>query len=527
MMMPPEERGKIKSRSPKQFMIVSRPCEHPDCPPRSSFVRGTYESVELIREVPVDKPLRRVRSSVDLTAGVTWKEGKNDDGEDTESEGDVRALPSGIRHSHAVEDTEMAIEWLMITRSNPGGSVPRFMVEKGTPGGIIADADKFLAWLSSLTLDDLAESPCESEDGSSKEKLSVEQTSGQEQDGPAEPTPIPDGKAVDNHDEPQVSKAASLSGDVDDISDTSSEDSFASATEGGDWQPDDGACDISLSSNDNDVRLPLKNKTQAGNHRILSRPNSGSAPSLVPSSTSINTTASSTSSSPSETAAATSAVAARLSRAQARHDKELNKLRERMLKEQAKLEKRAEARKQKQKQTKKNDQGNSSSTESVSTPTPETTAASAEDSKTERDLARIRDKYDQAVARQEEKFRQEAARLILPLAAAANTTRTNKKENSQHGNQQQATPMPATDLEVAATTAADVSAAAALVVAAAERERDQARAERDAVRRELDMLRERVGELQAQNTMLVAKLGRMMGLPLDVKGLVVEEEGKK
>lgn len=37
----------------------------------------------------------------------------------------------------------------MITRSDPGGSVPRFMVEKGTPPGICNDASRFVKWLSS------------------------------------------------------------------------------------------------------------------------------------------------------------------------------------------------------------------------------------------------------------------------------------------------------------------------------------------------------------------------------------------
>jgi hypothetical protein len=38
------------------------------------------------------------------------------------------------------------VEWVMITRSDPGGSVPRFMVERGTPSSIVADASKFLDW---------------------------------------------------------------------------------------------------------------------------------------------------------------------------------------------------------------------------------------------------------------------------------------------------------------------------------------------------------------------------------------------
>lgn len=42
-----------------------------------------------------------------------------------------------------------AIEWIMVTRSDPGGSVPRFMIERGTPPGIINDAGKFVNWLNS------------------------------------------------------------------------------------------------------------------------------------------------------------------------------------------------------------------------------------------------------------------------------------------------------------------------------------------------------------------------------------------
>ncbi|KAF3197023.1 hypothetical protein TWF192_001590 [Orbilia oligospora] len=38
------------------------------------------------------------------------------------------------------------VEWIMLTRSDPGGSVPRFMVERGTPGSIVKDAEKFLDW---------------------------------------------------------------------------------------------------------------------------------------------------------------------------------------------------------------------------------------------------------------------------------------------------------------------------------------------------------------------------------------------
>ena len=41
---------------------------------------------------------------------------------------------------------ENPVEWILVTRSDPGGSVPRFLVERGTPAGIVGDASKFLDW---------------------------------------------------------------------------------------------------------------------------------------------------------------------------------------------------------------------------------------------------------------------------------------------------------------------------------------------------------------------------------------------
>ena len=39
---------------PRHFMIVSKPVTHPGGPERPGFVRGKYESVELIREIPLN-----------------------------------------------------------------------------------------------------------------------------------------------------------------------------------------------------------------------------------------------------------------------------------------------------------------------------------------------------------------------------------------------------------------------------------------------------------------------------------------
>ena len=99
------------SESQKTYIVISKPCKHPDAPPRKGFIRGQYESIEFIRELPDDA----------------------DDGlsSDSCSETGNKIKP---------------VEWVMITRSDPGGSIPRWMVEKGTTPSIVDDARKFVEW---------------------------------------------------------------------------------------------------------------------------------------------------------------------------------------------------------------------------------------------------------------------------------------------------------------------------------------------------------------------------------------------
>lgn len=104
---------------PRHYMVVSIPTEHPDAPPRDKegFVKGQYESIEMIREIP-------------LTPSKS-KNSQSTDRRDSASEEDPETNP---------------VEWIMITRSDPGGGIPRFMVDRGTPGSIVADTKKFLDW---------------------------------------------------------------------------------------------------------------------------------------------------------------------------------------------------------------------------------------------------------------------------------------------------------------------------------------------------------------------------------------------
>ncbi|MCJ1397970.1 hypothetical protein MMC11_001166 [Xylographa trunciseda] len=186
---------------PRHFMVISKPCKHPDCPPRDGFVRGDYESIEFIREVPnrtkrsssttdlvkmrqqygngipmnKEAILRRARQKseslgMSLSGGSDVQLSTIEMSDDTLSpistehtDGRARGKTISFAESRGrtakgealdlqsdESDDDTAdmnpVEWIMITRSDPGGSVPRFMVERGTPSSIVADASKFLNW---------------------------------------------------------------------------------------------------------------------------------------------------------------------------------------------------------------------------------------------------------------------------------------------------------------------------------------------------------------------------------------------
>jgi hypothetical protein len=44
-------------------MVVSKPCIHPATPQREGYIRGQYESVEFIREIPLKKPKKSVSTT--------------------------------------------------------------------------------------------------------------------------------------------------------------------------------------------------------------------------------------------------------------------------------------------------------------------------------------------------------------------------------------------------------------------------------------------------------------------------------
>ncbi|KAF2139629.1 uncharacterized protein K452DRAFT_275070 [Aplosporella prunicola CBS 121167] len=124
----PQVEHKSADRVPRHYIVVSIPCQHPDAPPRDGLVLGHYESVEMIREIPLTP----------------------DDDPETNP-----------------------VEWIMITRSDPGGGIPRFLVDRGTPGSIAGDTVKFLNW--ACALDDIPDPDVDKEQQNQVTKLPGEE----------------------------------------------------------------------------------------------------------------------------------------------------------------------------------------------------------------------------------------------------------------------------------------------------------------------------------------------------------------
>lgn len=185
---------------PRHFMVISKPCIHPEAAPREGYIRGQYESVEFIREIPIHKAptksasttnlpsqghmrnrsstlgkeailrnaMKKTSSVKDESESPTYEKASASENDLSPGEGRARGKTISFDISRGPdakgenvdtprdsdESESNPIEWIMITRSDPGGSVPRFMVERGTPGGIVSDASKFLDWACAKGIED-------------------------------------------------------------------------------------------------------------------------------------------------------------------------------------------------------------------------------------------------------------------------------------------------------------------------------------------------------------------------------------
>lgn len=493
----PGQEGQAQAR---YFMVVSKPCVHPECPQRSGFIRGYYESVEFIREIKINKPLRRTQSSTDTRpksggpdlaasaakAALEASAARENEAGSSRPQGkDVASAgPEGAKDHikmEADDDSETMIEWLMVTRSDPGGSVPRFLVEKGTPGGIAGDANKFLKWVSSKNLRDFDEND-EVDSKLKSEAQTVEQTAAAQKLPSADPTsnvlnepaiqpkprlsqtPGPKvasksqttaRRTIEEEDEEEPAPPGFYGVIANALGTVASHlpNPFGASTKGGDTDvssliessdvSDDSASSInsfhSVESGKDDL-APSRTRDDSGNAEYnsssLTRATTGSG------SISIN-------SKDGVAAVAGDATSTRRRRRSAtQHEKELRKLEERKRKMDEKhardLAKRA---------------GDSTKDESA--------------------VIKLKEKHERDRQRQEEKYQREMRKL--------EQRRENDEKKATRRKEKQLEKQEKSDLGM---------------------EMERLRAERDVARKQIEMLKEQVGDLQSQNTLLVARLGR-------------------
>lgn len=447
--------AKKTKKEPRQFVVVSKPCSHPECAPRAGYIRGSYESVEIIREVPIEKSLRRTRSSID----VRREDVDTPDGQDKLSREAVlraavrrsdreaeQSLPRSVTelppHEADVDSgvealgPEMAVEWIMVTRSDPGGSVPRFMVEKGTPGGIVNDAGRFTKWLETKSAVDFDESV---DDNTKETAVSSEiapalpPRPGQESAGLAERRKPVQPAAVDDDVPPSglysmitglVGGAASaVANHLPHITYLSGQETDLKTTDDSDSDSDSGRSFASAPEPEPELVLATPLEKAKSNGGDL---------------TSLRSAKSDDSSSKTSTT---------------QHEKQLKKLQERYRKLEEKMSKQQE-RSLQGKQNQADDEA----------------------------LAKLKEKHEKEIARQEENYRKETRKLEekrLKEEKKVEEKRRKEAEKEARGNM-------AMELE-------------------------RTKVERDMALKQIDILKEQVGELQSQNTRLVAKLGKLGG----------------
>ncbi|KAI1861610.1 hypothetical protein JX265_009577 [Neoarthrinium moseri] len=460
---------------PKYFMLVSKPCIHPECPQRSGYIRGQYESVEFIREIKVEKPLRKVHSSIDLgneEAAAARQNAAQSLGKETmirsarsaamsssvsdsgDSEGRKRGRTIAFAGSGEDEkddddddNVETMVEWLMVTRSDPGGSVPRFMVEKGTPAGIAGDAEKFLKWISSKKTEEIGESDRVDsqlkQDASqadshqaSKGRATADPTSNIITNPGAKPSQAIRAEAEEEPPRPGgfYGMIAEALGAV-----ASRLPNPLGSAKGGDTESD-------LSSMDED------DTSSVGSFHSLESDHEGDDNLSKTASNDVMTPAISNSKDGEGQSTHSSESAGGKSVSLTQHEKELRKLEDRRRKLAEKMA-RAQER-----------------------------AVSKKDADSQRDeaaIAKLREKHDREVQKQEEKYQRELKRL--------EDKRLHEQRKAEDRKRKQA------EREEKANLAMEL---------------DKTRAERDVALKQVEVLKAQIGELQGQNTMLVAKLGK-------------------
>lgn len=422
--------SKVEDVMPRHYMVVSIPVLHDGAPPRDGMVRGHYESVEMIREIPF------VRAS----GSTSGQEGGKIDRVNQAEDDDPETNP---------------VEWIMITRSDPGGGIPRFMVERGTPGSIVSDTAKFLDWACSND-----EFP--SRDGDEQPSTTAEATGQDDRQGPelqprhsaVENNGILAGVGTSIADRPASIRQPSqrnIDSQNEKASTISDRTDPATAQAINSLHRTDSQSSTSTSSSSIDSFASAEQYNTASDGLPVSSSLSNTSDTSIPLASGDSTKSA--------------------AKAQDRHNRELQKIEEKR----AKLKEKLNAARQKQTQD----------TQSLT-------------HKSEKELEKANEKHARDKKKQEEKFAKEVQKL------EARRERETKKLLARQQKE------------------ADKTA-----LQKAQRERDEFRSRAELAELELKILKEQIGELQRENTALVAGIGKSEKGMEVLKRVREEMEGKQ
>lgn len=409
--------------------------------------------MELIRELPSGKSgPKRTLSGTNLAAG------------NASDPSMAKTSTSAKEVTGTVGSDERApakIEWLMVTRSDPGGSVPRFMVEKGTPPGIVNDAGKFLNWLTARSGDDKPEQSINEAGADAKISTENVPSNAEPADASSAIAELPSTPVRARHQpsDPQQEPVQTGYGLYDMI--TGAFGAATSAVSGGfgrqfsteesgaqSLPPEQPAASQSPPPNYSSDASSIRSFTSALEKSMTQAEGNDS----IHSSQSDDHSASN-------------------GGGGLPQEKELRKLQERR----RKLEEKT-ARMQEKLESKRNGDR-------------EKDAAA---------LAKVREKHEREIAKQEAKYRRETKRL--------------EEKREQEERRAEERRRKAAEREERSSAKAEL---------------ERVRAERDLALKSVELLESQVGELQGQNTMLVAKLGRLEAAASGLSVASRESEGRE
>jgi hypothetical protein len=483
----------------RHFMVISKPCVHPDTSPREGYIRGSYESVEFIREIPINKKPQKSASTTNLPnhtrslsstlgkeailrnaaknasslsendAPINQEKASASTNDLTPSEGRARGKTISFDSSrgHEAKGEKMdipreddeseinPIEWIMITRSDPGGSVPRFMVERGTPGGIVSDASKFLNWACAKDIEDF---------DSDDETLAGDGQAGGAQDEEAERKHHHHNHDKDLHNYQTNGHLAGLEEEITENGTEKDSQYPAAATNGGLYgmvAGSSGAAGALMTSHTPAMisdHFP-GNSSSTGETTLRNttpRQNSISTISSVSSSNSFASALENYNSRTSNNGLSTkTSDSTTESKAAALKDKELQKLEDKKRKLDEKLGKAREK---------------------------ELSKKTEDSAKEEAAIRKAEEKHAQEVQKQKEKYKKEVEKLEMKRLKEEQKAEARKRKAAEKDEKMRLL-----------------------------RELEEVKAEVSVLRKEKEILRGQVGDLQAENTALAARVGRLGG----------------